>query len=111
MFLRLFPMLMVCTVVACSHAAPAGMRLQLRTVADWPDAAALAARVAQVTALPVRDATGIAPRLFALTLDCVDEAACAAARARLLAERSLIESVHDDRRIPSPSRPAASTAR
>jgi len=104
-------LLMSCLLAACSHGAPTRLRLQVRTVADWSDPAALAARVAQVASVPVQSTAGISPRLFALTLDCADAAVCAAARARLVAERSLIESVQDDRHVPSPSRPAASTAR
>ena len=85
------------------------LRLQVITAADWADLAALQRAAAEAAGTPVRDVAGIAPRRFALTLDCADAAACDTARERLRAS-ALVSEVADDRRErlpPAPSPPIA----
>lgn len=91
-------------LAACATAAPVAVRLQVATAADWADAAALQRALADVAGTPVRDVAGIAPRRFALTLDCPDAAACDVARERLRAS-ALVAEVADDRRERLPPAP------
>jgi hypothetical protein len=109
---RRLAVLAAAALAACTHAtAPAAPRVLVSTSADWLDPAAFAARAAQVAGVPVRDVAAVSPRLYALTLDCPDAPACAAARSRLAADRSFAQRVSDDARVPSPTQPASSSAR
>lgn len=97
-------------LAACAGATPIVLRLQVVTAADWTDPAALRGAVEQVAGVPVRDAAGVAPRRHAITLECADAAACAAARERLQASPLFVE-VADDTRQRTPVPPAPSSTR
>ena len=91
-------------LAACAAASSVSLRLQVTTAADWADLAALRRAAAEAARTPVRDVAGVAPRRFALTLDCPDATACDAARARLQAS-ALVTAVADDRRERLPPAP------
>jgi hypothetical protein len=96
-------------LAACAVASPVSLRLQVTTAADWADLAALQRAAAEAAGTTVRDVAGIAPRRFALTLDCPDAVACDASRERLRAS-ALVTDVADDRRErppPSPHPPSS----
>lgn len=97
-------------LAGCAAASPASLRLQVTTAADWADAAALRQAVASAAGVGLRDVAGIAPRRFALTLDCADAAACEAARGRLQAS-ALFTEVADDPRQRTPVPPASASSR
>ncbi len=90
--------------------APTPCRMLLRTAADWPTVAPLAAEVARRTALPAPGVVPITARLFAITLRAPDAATCAAARARLTADPGFALGADPDRRRTRPAPPAASSA-
>ncbi|MDE2082825.1 MAG: hypothetical protein KGI90_15850 [Burkholderiales bacterium] len=98
------------TAGADAGPAPTPCRMLLRTAADWPAAAPLAAEVARRTALPVPGVLPITARLFAITLQAPDAATCAAARARLTADPGFALGADPDRRRTRPAPPAASSA-
>ncbi|CAN5917522.1 hypothetical protein BH11PSE8_BH11PSE8_34280 [soil metagenome] len=82
-----------------------GLRVQVRTVADWPSLPALAARLAAISGVPVREIAGMAPQRVSVTLDCADAPACDRALARLDAERAVVAEVTPDERRKLPTRP------
>jgi hypothetical protein len=90
-----------------------GLRVRVATVAEWSDVEQLARRVSQAAGTPVRDAAGIAPRAFTLTLTCADPAACDRALAQLALARELVTEAVPDRRmtIPRPILPDSPQAR
>ncbi|MDE2146992.1 MAG: hypothetical protein KGJ24_09925 [Burkholderiales bacterium] len=89
---------------------PPACRALLRTASDWPALPPLAAEVARRSALPVQSLAAITPRLFALTLQAADPAACSAALARLGADPGFALGVDPDRHRTRPAAPAASTS-
>ena len=92
-------------LAGCASWQPVDWRLQLRTVDDWPDLQQLADRVAAVAGVPVApDVAGIAPRWYALTLQCPNRSACKHATMKLAAQPALLVELHRDesRRVPTP---------
>lgn len=88
-----------------------GLRVQVQTVTDWPSLPALAARLAAIAGVPVRDIAGIAPQRVSVTLECADTTACDRAVARLAAERAVIAEVTPDARRKLPTRPPRSESK
>ena len=114
--------LLVSAALACAAAAwlaacasdsqPVQWRLQVRTAADWPELPALAARVAEVGGVPVRpDVAAIAPRWYALTLQCENRSACKHATMKLAAQPALFVELRRDDTRQLPSSPTARNAR
>lgn len=97
---------------SASSASPfEGLRVQVRTVTDWSSLPALAARLAAIAGVPVRDIAGIETQRVAVTLECADTAACDQAVARLAAERAVIADVTPDARRKLPTRPPRSESK
>ncbi len=94
-----------CALAACAAAAPVAQRLQVTTAAEWSDVAALQTAAAQAAGVSVRDVAGVAPRRFALTLECPDAAACADARRRLIASSLVVDVAEDARARATPPPP------
>lgn len=100
-------------LAGCAHSGrgPVEWRLQVRTAAEWPDLAALTDRAAQVAGVPVSsDVNPIAPRWYALTLQCEDRSACKRATMKLAAQPQLFVELRRDEQRSTPSRPLAPTA-
>ena len=107
---------MASAVAACAQAReqpPQGLRVQVETVADWSDMAALAARASHLSGLSVRDVAASTTRVFALTLVCPDAPACDAGLQRLtLARDAFTQARIDGRRTaPHPVSPSSAAAR
>jgi hypothetical protein len=95
---------------ACAASAPVQWRLQVRTQADWPDTSQLAERVEQVGGVPVApEVAGIAPRSYALTLQCENQRACKRAAMKLAAQPDLFVDLRRDEVRHIPRRPAENT--
>lgn len=104
------------TLIACAQELPApppGIRVRVTTVAAWTDLDAFSRRAAQAAGTRVRDAAGIAPRGFSLTLICAEPAACDRALAQLARATDFVsEAVPDGRMgIPRPILPNDPKAR
>jgi len=101
---------------ACSQPTPQPggdarpLHLLVSSVGDWPDAATFAQRAAELAGVPVRGASIVGPRRYALTLSCSPGAGCDEARRRLLGDGSVIADVQPDARRALPRPPAASQA-
>lgn len=89
---------------------PAGRAVIVGTVQAWPSPEAAADALAAAAGVPVRGASPLGARLYALTLDCADEAACDAAQQRLQARTDLVRSLQRDQRRRLPARPASATS-
>jgi hypothetical protein len=108
--------LLLCAVLLAAGSFPiatvaepgASCALLLTTAEDWPSASKLSTEVGRRSALPVRNVRGISPRLFGVTLETTDAAACRRAIDQLAADRSFAVSVEPDRRRTLP-RPSGST--
>jgi hypothetical protein len=102
----------VSLLAACAHAdKPVEWRLQVRTAQDWPDLQALAQRVSEVGGVAVKpDVAGIAPRWYALTLQCENRAACKHATMKLATQPSLFVELRRDDQHKLPNRPTASNS-
>ena len=100
-------------LAACATGTEPGVwHLQVRTVADWPDPQALAERAAEVGGVPVRaDPAAIAPRWYAIALQCESRSACKHATMKLAAQPSLFAELRRDDRRQLPPSPTAQNAR
>jgi len=95
--------LSACAGPVPTEGQPVQWRLQVRTVDEWSDPARLSERVAQVAGVPVApEASAIAPRWYAITLQCPDRASCKRAAMRLAAQPTLFAELRRDeaRRVP-----------
>jgi len=105
------------TLMACAQqpppAPPPGIRVRGATLAEWDDLGAFSRRAAQACGTAVRDAAGISPRGFTLTLICADTAACERALTQLARATDFVSEAVPDRRmtIPRPIVPNAPQAR
>jgi len=102
---------LIAALGACAHSrGPLEWRLQVRTAEEWADLSALTDRAAQVAGVPVRsDVNPIAPRWYALTLECADRSSCKRATMRLAAQPQLFVELRRDEQRPTPLRPSAPT--
>jgi len=108
-------LLLFCLVLpmlgACASGKPVEWRLQVRTTDEWADLQQLAERVAQIGGVPVKpEVDPIAPRWYALTLQCEDRGACKRATMRLAAQPALFVELRPDRTRQGPARPPENLA-
>ena len=95
------PALLACAQGPAAPPAP-GIRVRVATVAEWADLELFARRAVQASGTAVRDAAGIAPRAFTLTLICADPAACEHALAQLAMASDFVTEAVPDRRMTIP---------
>jgi hypothetical protein len=99
-------------LAACASGGGVALRLQLRTVDDWPQLQQLGDYVSQATGMPVvGDVAAMAPHWYALTLQCPDRASCKRATMQLAARRDLVAELRPDETKRRPQEPAAETRR
>ncbi|MED5621594.1 hypothetical protein [Ideonella sp. BN130291] len=93
-------------LAACATQQPVEWRLQVRTVADWPDPQALSQRAEQIAGVPVSpEVAAIAPHWYAITLQCEDRATCKRASMKLAAQPALFVELRRDDTRALPKRP------
>lgn len=105
---RLLPLCVAACLAACANPSePVQWRLQVRTVDGWADPALLSERVAEVGGVAVPEpARPIAPRWYAVSLQCPTKADCKHAMMKLAAQPALFLELRRDDRRAIPSRPS-----
>lgn len=108
------PLALSVGLVACVAAAPppvAEWRVLVKTTQPHDDTATIVRRAGEASGVPARYVAAVSPQWHGLSLACGDEARCAAALQRLLADTAFFEAVQRDERrrphAPSSSSPSS----